>query len=266
MKPPADSAIWLDRAAFGYDDTAVVTLTLDITRGQVVALVGPNGSGKSTTVRGLLGLTKLVSGSAWVLGEDLAHLRDRWRIGYVPQRHTLSTSVRATVEEVVAVGRLPHLGLLARLGRGDREVIGDSLELVGLADRAKDDVSTLSGGQQRRVLIARALAAQPELLIMDEPTAGVDERSQHVLAEVLDRLAQREVTMLIVTHELAPLAGVVRRVVELSSGRVHFDGSLAQYADHRHDELDQGCHPEDEPGRALHLPSGGPLHTGESHV
>ena len=136
------------------------------------------------------------------------------RLGYVPQRHTLSASVRATVEEIVAVGRLPHRRWWRpSLDARDRGRRPPGLELVGLADRADADVSTLSGGQQRRVLIARALAAEPDVLVMDEPTAGVDTASQEVLAQVLARLVARGTTMVIVTHELAALPDIVTRIV-----------------------------------------------------
>jgi zinc transport system ATP-binding protein len=151
----------------------------------------------------------------------------------VPQRHSLSTSVRATVQEVVSTGRLPHRRWWAPATREDVALVSDALDLVGLADRAREDVSTLSGGQQRRVLIARALASQPDMLVMDEPTAGVDAANQQVLAGVLARLAERGTTMLIVTHELDALVDTVTRVVCTSRGHIDFDGSLTAYlSDH----------------------------------
>ncbi|HEV7145561.1 MAG TPA: metal ABC transporter ATP-binding protein [Pedococcus sp.] len=226
----APAIIELRSAAFGYAERAVIAqLSLRIDRGEVVALLGPNGSGKSTLVKGLLGLSDQLGGQVTLFGVDRAAFTDKHRIGYVPQRHSLSTSVRATVREVVEIGRLPHRRWWAPWQRGDAAIVQESLELVGLADRAHEDVSTLSGGQQRRVLIARALAAQPEVLVMDEPTAGVDTASQAVLADVLSRLAARGTTMLIVTHELDALTGTVTRVLCTNSGRIDYDGSLADY-------------------------------------
>lgn len=260
--------IELRHVSFGYADRAVVrSIDLDVRPGEVVALLGPNGSGKSTLVRGLLGLTDQLGGEATVLGQPLRDLSERYRIGYVPQRHTLSGSVRATVEEVVAVGRLPHQGWFVRRTPQDRRAITEALELVGLAERAGDDVSTLSGGQQRRVLIARALAAEPDLLIMDEPTAGVDEASQRVLAEVLRRLTASGRTLLIVTHEVAALRDVVTRIVELTAGRVSFDGTPERYAEHRREQIvgSHPCPPTDPPHES-HLPSAGPLSTGADHA
>jgi zinc transport system ATP-binding protein len=231
--PEAAPVISLRSAAFGYAERTVIShVDLDIRGGEVVALLGPNGSGKSTLVRGLLGLGDHLGGHVELFGIPRERFRDFTRLGYVPQHHSLSSSVRATVAEVVAIGRLPHRPWWRPGTREDADIVDNALDLVGLADRANEDVGTLSGGQQRRVLIARALAAQPDVLLMDEPTAGVDTASQEVLAEVLARLAGRGTTMLIVTHELAPLAGVVTRVVCTSEGHIDFDGALAAYERH----------------------------------
>jgi len=226
----SQAIVSLRSASFGYADRAVVSgVTVDIRAGEVVAVLGPNGSGKSTLVKGILGLNDRLGGQVELFGTPIDRFRDHARLGYVPQRHTLSTSVRATAAEIVAIGRLPHQSWLGRANHEDRRIIEESLELVGLADRATVDVSTLSGGQQRRVLIARALAAQPDVLIMDEPTAGVDLASQEVLSQVLARLAGRGTTMMIVTHELQALHGVLTRIVELSVGRITFDGTSADH-------------------------------------
>lgn len=232
----APPVIELQHASFGYADAVVVRdVTLSIAPGEVVALLGPNGSGKSTLVKGLLGLSEQLGGEARLFGVPREDFEDHPRLGYVPQRHTLSASVRATVEEIVAVGRLAHrrwwrpsLGAPA-----DALIIRQCLEVVGLADRAEADVSTLSGGQQRRVLIARAMASHPDILVMDEPTAGVDTANQEVLAGVLSRLAAGGTTMLIVTHELEALADIVTRIVAMSAGRIVFDGAPDAFAEAR---------------------------------
>ncbi|MCK0111166.1 metal ABC transporter ATP-binding protein [Ornithinimicrobium sp. F0845] len=228
------AAVRLDHASFGYAGRPFTEgVTLTIAPGEVVALLGPNGSGKSTLVRGLLGLNDHVAGRVEVLGTPLASLADRSRLGYVPQRHTLSASVRSTVREVIATGQLAGRPWWRRSTAADRATVVRAAETVGLADRLDADVATLSGGQQRRVLIARALAARPEVLIMDEPTAGVDAANQDVLAAVLRRLAGMGVTMLVVTHELAALRGIVDRIIEMDAGHVAFDGTPRQYAEHR---------------------------------
>ncbi|MEO6143661.1 MAG: metal ABC transporter ATP-binding protein [Dermatophilaceae bacterium] len=238
----------LRSASFGYADRAVVSeVTLDIFAGEVVAILGPNGSGKSTLVKGLLGLNDHLGGQVSLFGTPFDRFRQHARLGYVPQRHTLSASVRATAAEIVAIGRLPHQSWLGRPNHEDRQIIQESLAVVGLADRAEVDVSTLSGGQQRRVLIARALAAQPDVLIMDEPTAGVDLASQQVLSQVLARLAARGATMLIVTHELRALHSVLTRIVELDAGRITFDGTSAEH-DTWHGDLGARHDPHDDEG------------------
>lgn len=224
----------LHQAAFGYRGRAVVTdVDLEVHRGEVLAVLGPNGSGKTTLVKGLLGLAEHLSGDVAVLGTPLARLRDRTRIGYVPQRHTLTGGVRATATEVVATGLLSTRPWWRPSTSHDREAVLAALETVGLADRARFDVETLSGGQQRRVLIARALVARPEVLVMDEPTAGVDSASQAILAGVLQRLGAAGTTMLVVTHELSALRGVVDRIVEVDAGHLTFDGAPEGYADHQ---------------------------------
>jgi len=146
------------------------------------------------------------------------------------------------MREVVAVGRLARLGVFRRLGRVDRAAVTDAVEAVGLVDRLDDPVASLSGGQQRRVLVARALAAEPELLIMDEPTAGVDAANQEALAAVLTRISAAGTTLVVVTHETAPLAGVLRRAIVVDHGRVASDGPLEQAAAH------------EEPGMHHHHP------------
>jgi zinc transport system ATP-binding protein len=239
-----------------------------------VAVLGPNGSGKSTLVRGVLGLNDQLGGEVRLFGEPRDDLTDAARVGYVPQRHTLSASVRATVTEVVSVGRLarrrwwkPLVGTAE-----DAAAVHGALEVVGLAERADADVSTLSGGQQRRVLIARALASQPEVLLMDEPTAGVDTANQAVLSEVLARLARQGTTMVIVTHELEALADIVTRVVVVEAGRIVFDGPPADLdrsaPGGSHDRHHHSHHHDDElavdddsrDGRPLPgAPSAGPL-------
>lgn len=240
--PAGSPVIGLRHATIGYGDVAIVRdVDLTIRAGEAVAVLGSNGSGKTTLARGLLGLAAVLGGEVQVLGAPVGGLRERGRVGYVPQRHSISGAVPATVREVVGVGRLARLGLLRRLGPADRAAVGDAVAAVGLADRLDDPVAALSGGQQRRVLVARALAAEPELLIMDEPTAGVDAASQEALAGVLAGISAGGTTVVVVTHEAAPLSGVLSRAVVVDHGRVSFDGPLGAAA--RHDEPGVHHHP-----------------------
>ncbi len=228
----ASSAIVLRSASIGYGDVPIVRgIDLRVEPGESVAVLGANGSGKTTLARGLLGLATVLDGDVSVLGVPVGRRRhrsssQRGRVGYVPQRHTISGAAPATVREVVSVGRLARLGLLRRLGPVDRRAVADAVAAVGMTGRMDDLVTSLSGGQQRRVLVARALAAEPELLIMDEPTAGVDAASQDALARVLAQVSAAGTTLLVVTHETGPLAGVLSRAVVVDSGRISYDGPL----------------------------------------
>ncbi|PAX88462.1 hypothetical protein CLM82_24130 [Streptomyces albidoflavus] len=216
-------------------------------RGEVVALVGANGSGKSTAVRAAIGQVPLTRGEVRLFGTPLRRFRAWSRVGYVPQRTTAAGGVPATVREVVSSGRLSRTRL-GPLRKGDREAVDRALEAVGLADRAKDSVNALSGGQHQRVLIARALAGEPELLIMDEPMAGVDLASQEVLAETLRAQVDAGATVLLVLHELGPLEPLIDRAVVLRDGCVAHDGpppkAVGQHALPGHDHVHPHAAPE----------------------
>jgi zinc transport system ATP-binding protein len=218
-------------------------VSLTVRAGEVVAVMGANGSGKSTLVRAALGLVPLAAGEVRLFGVALAAFRDRARIGYVPQRLGFASSVPATVREVVAAGRLARRGFRRLPSPADRRAITDALATVGLADRARDEVNILSGGQQQRVLIARALAAEPDLLVLDEPTAGVDAASQDAFAATLRTLVRRGVTILLVAHELGPLEPLIERAVVLHGGRIVHDGAVPRPAGHHADPDHQHVHP-----------------------
>ena len=194
-------------------------VSLSVAAGEAVALLGGNGSGKSTLVRTLLGLVPHQVGSVELFGTPLEGFRDWSRLGYVPQ-HSAVAVANATVREIAASGRLAHRRAFQWLGRQDKLALERALTLVGLDDRAGWPFSALSGGQQQRVLIARALATNPELLIMDEPLAGVDLHSQAGLAELLARLGDEGLALLVVLHELGPMESVLHRSVTLCDGRV----------------------------------------------
>lgn len=210
-------------------------MELTVGHGEVVALLGANGSGKSTTVRAAIGQVPVTSGELELFGKPLARFRQWRRLGYVPQRSTAASGVPATVREVVSAGRLSRTGLRP-LGRADRKAVDAALRLVGMDGRARDSVNALSGGQHQRILIARALAGEPDLLIMDEPMAGVDLASQQVLAEALAEQTRNGTSVLLVLHELGPLAPLIDRAVVLHEGRV-------ERVEHPERLHDPACHP-----------------------
>ncbi|WP_121256512.1 metal ABC transporter ATP-binding protein [Nocardioides ferulae] len=216
---------------------------LTVRSGEFVTLLGPNGSGKSTLVRALTGLRPLARGTLTLFGTPLESFRDWHRLGFVPQRAGAASGVPTSVREVVASGRLTRRRGLRPASRADRAAVESALELVGLADRAKDSVATLSGGQQQRVLIARALAGGPDLFFLDEPTAGVDLPNQQALAGALHALSEAGSTIVLVTHELGPLAPLVDRTVVLRDGCKVYDGPpLAVDDAHGHHHPEAGRH------------------------
>ncbi|WP_247702955.1 metal ABC transporter ATP-binding protein [Streptomyces sp. F63] len=232
--------------------TVLRGIDLTVARGEVVALLGANGSGKSTAVRAVVGQVPLEQGSLELFGTPLRRFRDWARIGYVPQRTTAASGVPATVREVVSSGRLARTGLRPRR-RADRAAIDRALRLVGMDHRAGDSVNALSGGQHQRVLIARALASEPDLLIMDEPMAGVDLAGQEVLADILRAQVAAGATVLLVLHELGPLEPLIDRAVVLRDGCVVHDGpppeAVGQHALPGHDHVHPHAGPTAEPIR-----------------
>ena len=216
-------------------------IDLRLHRGEAVALMGGNGSGKSTLVRSLIRLLPYQRGEVRLFGTPLNSFRAWSRVGYVPQR-SAPVLRGAKVKEVVAAGRLARRKPFLPLRAADRSAISQALDVVDLADRATTEMTTLSGGQQQRVLIARALAGGPELLVLDEPTAGVDLKSQRALADLLAELVGAGASVLVVLHEVGPLRPLLDRAVVLHEGRVISDGPVVpsdeskRLGRHEHDE------------------------------
>ncbi len=230
-------AVDLAGVSFGYRPGQPVLERVDLRvgRGEFVAVAGPNGGGKTTLLRLVLGLERPSSGEARLFGEPAHAFSRRRTLGYLAQRAQLATDAPATVREVVASGRLAASGLLGPLRRRDRAIVLESIARVGLEQVADRPLRTLSGGQQQRAFIARALAGEPSLLVLDEPTTGVDTEGQEALAALLDRLHRElEVTVLYVSHEFGAVERYVERVV-LVRGAIVFDGPPAALPDIWHD-------------------------------
>jgi zinc transport system ATP-binding protein len=220
-------AVELRNVSFAYNGGRPVLEHVDLAveAGEFVAVAGPNGGGKTTLVRLALGLEHPTSGHAFLFGEPASRFSGRSTLGYLAQRSQLGVDAPATVREVVTAGRLASGGLLGPLRRRDRAIVAESIERVGLAHAADVPLRTLSGGQQQRAFIAKALAGQPSLLVLDEPTTGVDVEAQEALAGLLDRLHRElAVTVLYVSHEFGAVERFVERLV-LVRGGVVFDGA-----------------------------------------
>jgi zinc transport system ATP-binding protein len=230
-------AIELDGVTFAYPQGAPVLTDVDlrVSPGELVAIAGPNGGGKTTLVRLALGLLRPNQGRALLFGEPAHRFSRRSLLAYLPQRAQVGTDTPVTVEELVAAGRLASGRLLGPLSQNDRALVAEAIDRVGLSDLARRRLSTLSGGQQQRAFIAKALAGQPSLLVMDEPTTGVDAAAQEALAELLDRLHRElQVTVLYVSHEFGAIERYVERLVLVRESIV-FDGHPSALPELWHD-------------------------------
>jgi zinc transport system ATP-binding protein len=235
-----EPVLHLADASFSYGQQPVVhEVSATIGRGEFVVLLGANGSGKSTLVKGLLRQARLTSGTVEIFGTPQAKFRQWYRLGYVPQRATLTGSLPASVREVVSCGRLPRRRWWQPgLNSTDQQAITSAMTTVGVQELGRHRLASLSGGQQRRVLLARALAGQPDVLLLDEPMAGVDLASQEILAQVLADLHTGGTTIVLVAHELGPLANHLQRAIILRQGRIDADVPVSETAQLPHWE----CH------------------------
>jgi manganese/iron transport system ATP-binding protein len=202
------------------DQYALRDISCAVRRGERVAVVGPNGAGKSTLFKLIVGTVKPSHGSITIYGNDPdSHIC----IAYVPQRNQIDWSFPVTVEDVVMMGRVGQIGLLRWPRRRDKEVVRTSLARVGASNLAHKQIGELSGGQQQRIFIARALAQEAELLLLDEPLTGLDVPSQEAIFAILDGLREDEVTTMVATHDLNMAAERFDRVMLLNRQIVAFD-------------------------------------------
>lgn len=214
---PGTSVVRLRGAAFGYAGRSrLAGLSLDIEAGSAVALIGPNGSGKSTLLRGILGLAELTAGEIEVLGTTPVRAR-RW-IGTLPQSDTRDASLPLSLRQVVGMGRYRELGPVRPFGRAGRAAVDAALARVGLTAQAGRRFGELSGGQQQRGILARALVADPQLLLLDEPFNGLDRENRDTLLELVRALRAEGRTLVISTHDLEIAQEACTHVLLLSTG------------------------------------------------
>ena len=204
-----------------YDGTrALDEVSFELVRGERVAVVGPNGAGKSTLFKVIAGVLQPTHGQVTLFG---AEPRKHICVGYVPQRSQVDMRFPVNVRDVVTMGRTGRLGLLRWPTRHDRQLVQESLEMVGMADLASRQIGELSGGQQQRVFIARALAQGAEIMLMDEPLTGLDVNSREDILHILNELHRRGVTVLVATHDLNQAARCFDRVMLLNRRLIGLD-------------------------------------------
>lgn len=217
---------------------ALEDISFALTRGERVAIVGPNGAGKTTLLKAIAGILSPAAGTVNVYGGIAGgHIC----IGYVPQRSQVDWNFPVTVAEVVLMGRIARIGLLRQAGRNDRRLVAESLAQVGMSDLANRQIGELSGGQQQRVFIARALAQEAELLLMDEPLTGLDVPAQEAIFNILDLLRARGLTVLVSTHDLQLAADRFDRLMLLRRRIIGF-GSAAEVLTPTNLRLAYGSH------------------------
>jgi ABC-type Mn2+/Zn2+ transport system ATPase subunit len=213
-----DYMIELENVTVRYQElVALEDVSLKVAPGEFLALIGPNGSGKTTLVKTILGLVTPAAGAVRLFGKPPQQLNGEWkRVGYVPQIAQLDPRFPIRVFDVVLMGRYGQLGLIRRPGSGDRKAAWRALEQVGMSDLAQRPIGRLSGGQRQRVLVARALATEPELLLLDEPTTGVDVGTTEGLFNLLEALNRQGMTILVVSHDVGVVAQHVDQVACLN--------------------------------------------------
>jgi zinc transport system ATP-binding protein len=226
----SEPVVDLTGVTFGYTATPVVEdISLAIESGEYVAIVGPNGSGKSTLMQLMLGLLESDAGTARLFGERADRFDDGERVGYVAQQASAGKGMPITVREVVKMGRFPHVGF-GRLSSEDWAIVDDALATVGMSAFADRRVTQLSGGQRQRAFIARALASEADLLVLDEPTVGVDAESVDAFYELLATLNAEGITVLLIEHDLGAVVEHADRVVCLNR-EVYFDGPTDEFVE-----------------------------------
>jgi ABC-type Mn2+/Zn2+ transport system ATPase subunit len=204
--------------AYG-DRVALDDVDLDIGTGALLAVIGPNGAGKSTLLKAIAGLIRPISGTIEVLGAVPGESAAARRVAYVPQAELVDWSFPVTVGDVVMMGRVPLIGIGRSPSRVDREAVRDALETVGMTGEEGRQIGSLSGGQRRRVFLARAMAARPDLYLLDEPVTGVDATTEEDLMRLLEREAAAGRTVIASTHDLAAAAQHFHEVA-LVNGRI----------------------------------------------
>lgn len=234
MTRGAPAALSVRDVCVRYGESQVLDhVTVEVRPGEFVGIVGPNGGGKSTLLKAALGLVPTTCGEARIHGDPVARFRDWRRIGYVPQNVVhVDPRFPATALEVVLLGRVGRAGLFRRLSGRDREMALAAMDEVGVGGLADRLIGTLSGGERQRVFLAKALVSEPDTLILDEPTTGVDPRAREGFYALLDRLNhERGMTMVLVSHDTQAIALAAHRLVAVNRAVV-FDGAPAAFEAH----------------------------------
>lgn len=226
-----ESIISMKNISFAYEDKKILeNINLDIKRGSFMGMVGPNGGGKTTLIKLILGQLKPDNGSIELFQQPLSVFKDWTRIGFVSQKsNSFNQGFPATVFEVVSMGLTAKIGYFKFLNKSHKPKILETIDQVGMSEYTYKNISNLSGGQQQRVFIARALVSDPDLLILDEPTVGVDYQNVDRFYSLLHELnEERQITLLLVTHDTGAMTEHATDIVCLNK-HLHFHGDSEKY-------------------------------------
>jgi len=221
------AVIGVDNLYFQYQSVEVLTdISFEITAGDYVGLVGPNGSGKTTLVRAILGVAPYMTGTVALFGQALEQFQDWHKVGYLPQKlGAFNPNFPATVREVASLGLIARKSFPRRLDRADQHAVDRALERLGIADIGQKLIGELSGGQQQRALIARAIVGEPELIILDEPSAALDPESrEHFFAILQDLNRNSRVTMILVTHDMGTIGQFANKLLYIDRKIIFYGG------------------------------------------
>jgi len=225
-----NTVIKIQDAVVSYrEDVALQGVSLEVKRGEFIGIIGPNGAGKTTLLTVINGLGKLVNGQVWVLGSRLNgrnSINLRKRIGYVAQVENIDPRLPINVRETVMVGCYGRLGLFRRPTRPQWETVDEVLEMVGMTHLSQRPIGHLSGGEYQRAAIARALVQQPEIFLLDEPTASIDKKAQREILSLIQLIHKEyHTTTLFVTHDLRTLPSTCQRLILMKDGKIWQQGS-----------------------------------------
>ncbi|OGG11562.1 zinc ABC transporter ATP-binding protein [Candidatus Gottesmanbacteria bacterium RBG_13_45_10] len=216
--------IEVSNLSFAYTNQLILkNINVVVHKGDYLGIIGPNGGGKTTFIRAILGLITPQHGSIRLFGQDIHQFKGWAKIGYVPQKlMNFDTRFPVTAQEVVAMGRFASKGLLRRLDAKDKQKVTDALEQTGMTANRNRLIGDLSSGQQQRIFIARALAAEPEIIVLDEPTVGVDVEAQEQFYTLLRKLNQQlELTLIVVSHDIDAIAQEVTEIACINQSLVY---------------------------------------------
>ncbi|MCP1145298.1 metal ABC transporter ATP-binding protein [Lysinibacillus endophyticus] len=237
----SESIIEMKNVSFQYEYTQVLNnISFKVNEGDFLAILGPNGSGKSTLLKILLGLLKPQSGEIKLFGQPNETFRQREWIGYVSQKsNAFNSGFPATVEEVVKSGLTKKVGMFKRMPKDALLQVQDALKAVGMERFSKKNIGELSGGQQQRVFIARALIAKPKILVMDEPTVGIDHENVQSFYDMLYSLnKEQNITIILVTHDVDTVSNRISHVACLNQ-TIHFHGYKQEFDEISQEQLDK---------------------------